>query len=475
MAGKIKGKQLLDELKDKQVPPARRRPQQSRSDTDSDCSRENLKLLFDAMDFMFFTIDSGGSILGTNAAACRRLGYPPGKLNSRSLFDIQPPSLRREAESDFAGMLSGKKKTSNIPFLKRNGKILAVETRGTVCSRRGRQVLFIISYEITAGRKTEEIRRTAEVKYQHLYESLMDAFVTTDMDGKIKEYNEVYLHMLGYDAEEIKKFTVQDLTPECWHEFQKGIIENQVLKRGYSDIYEKEYIRRDGTVFPIEARAFLLRDDRGERAGMWAIVRDITERKLTEHELEKHRDHLEILIRQRTARLEKAIDKLKQEIREREKSEYALKTHEMQLKEIQRDLEEMNTALKVMIKRVAADKEQIEQNISSNIKLTVLPYLEKLKNSGLKESQLLYCLEVESHLRKIASLFIKKLSSDYIGLSPTEIQVASLIKEGKSSKEIAKILNISVYTVTSHRYHIRKKIAMKGKLSNLRSYLLTLE
>jgi DNA-binding CsgD family transcriptional regulator len=86
-----------------------------------------------------------------------------------------------------------------------------------------------------------------------------------------------------------------------------------------------------------------------------------------------------------------------------------------------------------------------------------------------------YLSEIELQLGDIASSFIKELSSEFIGLSPSEIQVASMIKEGKSSKEIARILNISVNTVLSHRYYIRIKTGLKGKKKNLRSYLQTME
>ena len=70
-----------------------------------------------------------------------------------------------------------------------------------------------------------------------------------------------------------------DVTPEKWHSLQAEIIQKQVLSRGYSDIYEKEYRRKDGTILPSKLRTFLLKDDRGRPCAMWGIVRDITERK----------------------------------------------------------------------------------------------------------------------------------------------------------------------------------------------------
>jgi two-component system cell cycle sensor histidine kinase/response regulator CckA len=83
-------------------------------------------------------------------------------------------------------------------------------------------------------------------------------------------------------------------------------VAEQILVQGFSGVYEKEYRRKDGTVFPAEMRTFLLRDDAGQPLGMWAIVRDITERKRVEEELRQHRDHLENLVAERTAELSRA-------------------------------------------------------------------------------------------------------------------------------------------------------------------------
>ena len=146
----------------------------------------------------------------------------------------------------------------------------------------------------------------------------------------------------------------------------------------------------------------------------------------------------------------------------------------MELEQNQLSLKETNIALRILLQKREEDKATLEETIMTNIKTAVFPFNEKLKNSGLREGQNAYLSEIELHLREIASTYIKKLSSDHISLSPCEIQVASLIKEGKSSKEIAELLNVSLNTVLSHRFCIRKKTGLKGKKINLESYLQTL-
>jgi DNA-binding CsgD family transcriptional regulator len=78
---------------------------------------------------------------------------------------------------------------------------------------------------------------------------------------------------------------------------------------------------------------------------------------------------------------------------------------------------------------------------------------------------------IKSHLEEITSPFTRNISSEYMAFSPGEIQVASLIRDGKSSKEIASLLNISLNTVHTYRYNIRRKAGVINNKVNLRSYL----
>ena len=134
-------------------------------------------------------------------------------------------------------------------------------------------------------RKLLQVAKRQEKSYRALYESMNDAFVRVDMAGRILEYNQCYREMLGYQPDELQQFTYQQLTPEKWREEEARIVAMQILPRGYSDVYEKEYIRKDGTTFPVELRTFLLRDEDGKPSGMWAIVRDVSERVSAEKDL----------------------------------------------------------------------------------------------------------------------------------------------------------------------------------------------
>ena len=136
------------------------------------------------------------------------------------------------------------------------------------------------------------------------------------------------------------------------------------------------------------------------------------------------------------------------------------------------ELEEINTALRVLLKQREADQRNLGQGIQANIDQLVMPFLTRLRATQTSEQDLAYLNILETNLNNIISPFINQLSAAYRSLTPKEIKIAFLIKEGKSSKEIAKLMGVSVGTIVTHRNNIRKKLRLKSKNTNLRSHLL---
>ena len=154
--------------------------------------------------------------------------------------------------------------------------------------------------------------------------------------------------------------------------------------------------------------------------------------------------------------------------------EEALRESREELKEQKQSLEEANIALKVLIKHRENDKLELEKNVLTNVKVLVLPYVEKLKEVPLKPRNKTLVEIIENHLKDIISPLLQKFSNAQIILTPQEIKVVTLIKDGKSSKEIGDILNISETTVNFHRKNLRKKFGLKNRQMNLRSYLMSM-
>jgi diguanylate cyclase (GGDEF)-like protein/PAS domain S-box-containing protein len=138
-----------------------------------------------------------------------------------------------------------------------------------------------LTTEISERKKAQSALTQSEKKLRNLYDTISDGIVMTDLKERVLECNQRYLEMLGYAEEEIKRASYDDITPAPWRE-KDILIRSQIFSHGYSEEYEKEYRRKDGARFPVSVKKWIIRDENGSPTGMWAIVRDITERKKLE-------------------------------------------------------------------------------------------------------------------------------------------------------------------------------------------------
>lgn len=132
--------------------------------------------------------------------------------------------------------------------------------------------------------QANELLRESEEKYSALYETSRDGIAFSNMDGNFLQANRAFLDMAGYEIQELKNLNYRQLTPGKWHTTDADILKTQVLPRGYSDEYEKECLRKDGSIFPIAIRIWLMKDAAENPVGMWKLVRNMTDQKMLERQ-----------------------------------------------------------------------------------------------------------------------------------------------------------------------------------------------
>jgi PAS domain S-box-containing protein len=301
--------------------------------------------------------------------------------------------------------------------------------------------------DITVRKQAEERLKESERFLTDVINFLPDATFVIDSDGKVIAWNRAIEEMTGMPATEmIGKGNYEHAIP--FYGDRRPILVDLALKpdkryegtyvsteRGETVLIGEAYMPalKGGDVYP-HGTASVLRDSAGNIIGAIESIRDITERRRMEEALRRREEDLEV------------------------KS---------------RNLEEVNTALRVLLKHREEDKSELEEKILSNVKKLVVPYMEKLRKSRLSDEQTSYVEILDNHLQDILSPFLRNLGSRHLDLTPKEIQVASLIREGKTSKEIAEVLGVSARAVDFHRDNIRIKLGIKNKKANLRSYLLS--
>ena len=292
--------------------------------------------------------------------------------------------------------------------------------------------------EISERKRAEAVLKESEEKYRHFFRTSRDFTFVTSREGKIIDMNDAALELFGYDSlEELRQLQVPDLyvNPQ-----EREELYNKVLECGYTKEHPADLCRKDGSIRHTLITAVGQYDDDDCLTGLQGTIRDVTEQRQNEEELKKYREKLEVLVAERTRELE---DKTK-------------------------NLQEVNTTLNVLLQKREEDKKILEENLVANISSLVLPYLEQLKKNNL-DMQQQFCLNtIEKNLDEIVSPLLKNIQQ--FNLTPREIQIAYLIKDGKTTKEIATVLGIVEGSIATHRKNIRKKLGM-DRTSNLQSQL----
>ncbi|MCX6305797.1 MAG: PAS domain S-box protein [Bacteroidetes bacterium] len=256
-------------------------------------SEEKYRMLLDMAVDAFFQGDQNGNFITVNDKAVELTGYSRGELLKMNMRELFPNDGLMSNPLNYDLLSSGIAIKTERMITRKDGKRLLIEMHSKAMPNGTFQSLF---RDITESRNAEIEALDTELKYRNLHMSMMDGYVFADMQGHIIDSNAAYQRMLGYNASELNALTYEELTPEKWHEFERKIVAEQILTLGHSAVYQKEYVKKDGTVFPVELRTFLVRNVAGENEGMWAIVRDITERKQSEEALRKSEEKFRSIV-----------------------------------------------------------------------------------------------------------------------------------------------------------------------------------
>lgn len=144
---------------------------------------------------------------------------------------------------------------------------------------------------------------------------------------------------------------------------------------------------------------------------------------------------------------------------------------EQRVQERTAELYESNIALKVVLAKREEDQRILADQVLSTSTKLVEPFLDQLKECRLTEQQLVLVDIIRANINELTSPFAKNFSSKLVRLTPTELQIANLVKLGKRTKEIAGIMHLSPGTISIHRKNIRKKLDLTHKKTNLQSIL----
>ncbi len=252
-------------------------------------------------------VDLKGRYIYLNEAFEKLRGYTREELMNRDFRETYSDTERELKAKVFKEVVKSDFWTGELPYTHKSGSIvLAMVTSVLLKDRKGEPYAIAGTIrDITEHKRMEEENKNyserlkkmveekteellqSERKYKVLYDTIKDGIAAVDTDGFYVECNQAFSDLLGYSKDDLKNLTYQQITPKRWHQREAAIVKAQIMKRGYSNEYEKEYIRKDGTVFPVSIRAWMMERENGKTKEMWAIIRDITERKKMDEHLKK--------------------------------------------------------------------------------------------------------------------------------------------------------------------------------------------
>jgi PAS domain S-box-containing protein len=389
-------------------------------------SEERFRRLSDAT-FEGIVIHDKGNILDFNQAMIQMFGYKHDEvIGKKNIIDFIAPESK---ELVLHHIKTGYEKPYEVMMQKKDGSTLVMEVAGKTFYYKGKMVRVVALHDLTDRKRVEEALREGEQLFRTLMErSLVGIYVV--QDGLFKSANTNAASYAGYTYQDlVGKKSISIVHPKD-REIQRKCASDMLKGRRVSP-YEFRIIGRTGEIH-------------------W-IMETVTP----------------IIYEGRPAILGNSMD-----ITEHKQADEALEKREMELEAKAHELEDLNTALRVLLKQREGDRSELEQKVLSNIKLLILPHIEKLKNH-VDPQVMSYVNVLESNLKDIVSPFSQNLSAKYLNFTKREVQVANLIKDGKTTKEIAALLDVSDSAVNVYRYHIRRKLDLTKKY-NLRSYLSSL-
>jgi len=411
-----------------------------------------LLTLFNTIPSPIFCKDVNGLYVDCNKEFERYTGFERKKIIGKSVYDMYSQEVAdKYHEMDLALFRQPGRQIYEYPIIYADGSMHdVVVNKATYQNADGTvEGLVGVMVDITERKQAEFQReaalkelRESEAQFRLLFNSGKD-YVAVHLIGKngrpmdFVQVNDAACEKLGYTREEMLHLSPQDIDAAYGSGRMPELIEK--LLENKQVLFETEMICKNGHRIPMEVAVnlFHLNDNQATMC----VARDITDRKKAEDELKKYRERLELLVSERTQDLENKTNAL----------------------------EEINIAMKVLLQHREEDKKDLENRFVMNVKNLIMPYAEKLKRTPLDERQLAYLGIMETNLTDITSSLIKKIHQ--LNFTPTEIEVASLIKEGKSTKEIASIIGIAASSINTHRNNIRKKLGISMEKVNLRSHL----
>lgn len=315
---------------------------------------------------------------------------------------------------------------------RKDGSMFPVEIVAGPYTLQGKKVIFALTRDNSEIKQAEIELQENEERFRKLFEDNIMAKLIIDPDsGKIIEANSAASKFYGWSIEKLTQMFIWDINTLPVIEVKKAIAE---ARSSGTMKWTLKHLRSDGSLRDVEVSSSRIQIK--GRALLYSIINDVTDQKSAEEALKNSNNVLEQRVTERTSELEKS-----------------------------------NATLSMMLDYARKAEADIQERVVANLRTNIFSLLDSLKKEKLPASarEIVELLQVTT--QNLAHPLARNLESNLLQLTAREIHLANLIRLGKSTKDLIELLNVSPKTIESHRNNLRKKLGIRGKKINLRTYL----
>jgi PAS domain S-box-containing protein len=383
--------------------------------------------------------DRQGKIIFVNDVALKLGGYTSAKqIIGKDVFSFILPQEKKKAKVNLAGLLKRRISPNEYTLVTKDGRHVPLEIHGSVL-RNADGAFFArihICRDITERKRAIEGIVKSEQRYRAILDKAPDAVFIRDKSGNIVDTNRQAIKLLGYSRKELIGQHVSKIYPPEELKKIKKVIE-RTNRVGRARIDDTCVLRKNGRKVNVDASGSCFTS--GNEVLYKITIRDMTEQRKMQEQLKKAKSELEAQVAERTM-----------------------------------ELMASNTALKVLLSNIDRKKTERDGELMMSLQAQISPHIQALNEGNLSASQQVHVTLIEKSIQNITAQFTTRTLPDVTRLTPKEIQVAGLVREGMATKDIAKLMHLSRKTVDIFRGNVRKKMGLKGHKVSLRSHLLAL-
>lgn len=235
--------------------------------------------------------DTNNRILFVNAAFLKTYGYTEEELIGQDISMVRSSENDPEIVNNILDITANTGWQGELMNRKKDGTDFPIMLSTTlICNENGEAIGMVgVAVDISDRKKSENLLRESEEKYRNLIETMPDGVYRSTHEGKFVELNDAMVKIMGYSSKE--ELMDIDIKSELY--FEPKDRESQILKTNPADLDVFPMKKKDGTAVWIEDHGWYVKDKNGNIIFHEGILRDVTERKLAEFQLQKYAEELQ--------------------------------------------------------------------------------------------------------------------------------------------------------------------------------------